>query len=262
MDNLQQLSNFQFNIFRLEDLCNIRGQEIQFGRRDYYKISLIRGKKHVYYTDADYELEGSNLVFFQPDIPYTMKQTEVGQTGVFCVFSSEFFEQQIDLLQYPVYQNIQNGYVPLNSEQENSVLRIFEQMEDAFQSEYAYKYDLIRSYILQIIHTAQRLKFFGSSSFPKDAESRLAHRFSELLDAQFPIDTIAQQIKLKRPQEYAARLNVHVNYLNRVLNNQFGKSTGQLIKERIIKEARMMLRYSDWSISQISWSLGFEDDSY
>jgi len=261
-NNLNTLSDFKFNIFRLEDICNVRGQEMHFGRRDYYKISMISGNKKVYYHDTDYELEGCNLVFFQPGTPYKMQQAELGQTGIFCVFSADFFEQFIAVEQYPLYQNIKDAYIKLTTEQEKYIMQVFSEMEEAFQSDYAFKYDLIRSYVLQIIHTAQRLKSFGLSAIPTDAESRLAHRFTELLEQQFPVDSIAQQIKLKRPQEYANRLNIHINYLNRVLNNQLGQSTSELIRLRVLKEARMLLRYSDWSINQIAWSLGFEDNSY
>jgi len=59
--------------------------------------------------------------------------------------------------------------------------------------------------------------------------------------------------------EYADRLSVHVNHLNKVLKEQTGKTTTDLIRSRMIQEAKILLRQTDWTISEIAYSLGFEE---
>ncbi|WP_261387820.1 helix-turn-helix domain-containing protein [Chitinophaga pinensis] len=68
-----------------------------------------------------------------------------------------------------------------------------------------------------------------------------------------------QRIHFRYPAEFATQLSVHVNSLNRALKEITGKTTSQLIAERITQEARGLLKHTDWNISEISWCLGFEE---
>jgi AraC-like DNA-binding protein len=55
---------------------------------------------------------------------------------------------------------------------------------------------------------------------------------------------------------------VHVNHLNRALREVSGKTTTKLIAERLIQEARTLLRNTTWNIGEIGWCLGFEERSH
>jgi AraC-like DNA-binding protein len=97
---------------------------------------------------------------------------------------------------------------------------------------------------------------------PQNAASRLTSVFLELLERQFPIESPQQSLRLRTAQDYAASLNVHVNYLNRAVKSVTGKSTSNHISERITSEARAILQHTDWNISDIAYALGFEYPSY
>jgi len=51
---------------------------------------------------------------------------------------------------------------------------------------------------------------------------------------------------------------VHVNHLNKVLKETTGKTTTEIISGRVLQEAKILLKQTDWNISEIAWSLGFE----
>lgn len=55
---------------------------------------------------------------------------------------------------------------------------------------------------------------------------------------------------------------MHVNHLNRSVKEVTGKPTTSHITERVINEAKALLQHTDWSISDIGYSLGFEYPSY
>ena len=84
----------------------------------------------------------------------------------------------------------------------------------------------------------------------------------ELLDRQFPIDTPEHVLKLKTANDYASSLSVHVNHLNRAVKEVTGKTTTEHIADRIIKEAKALLAHTDWNISEIAYTLGFEYPAY
>jgi AraC-like DNA-binding protein len=83
-----------------------------------------------------------------------------------------------------------------------------------------------------------------------------------LLERQFPIDSPTHHFKLKTANDFATRLSVHVNHLNRAVKEVTGKTTTAHISERIITEAKALLRHTDWNISEIGYCLGFEEPTH
>jgi len=71
-----------------------------------------------------------------------------------------------------------------------------------------------------------------------------------------------QSMRLRSPVDFAEQLSVHVNHLNRSLKEITGKTTSQLIAERVSQEARVLLKRTNWNISEIAYSLGFEELSH
>jgi len=67
---------------------------------------------------------------------------------------------------------------------------------------------------------------------------------------------------LRTAKDYAERLAVHSNHLNKVLKESTGKTTTEHISSRLIQEAKILLRQTDMNISEIAYSLGFEQLSH
>ena len=95
-----------------------------------------------------------------------------------------------------------------------------------------------------------------------DANSRITAVFTELLERQFPIETTAQRFTLRSAKDFAQQLSIHVNHLNRAIKETTGKTTTHYITERIVAEAKALLRHTDWNISEISYCLGFEEAAH
>jgi len=62
--------------------------------------------------------------------------------------------------------------------------------------------------------------------------------------------------------DYANQLNITAHHLNSIIKFLCNKTTSDIIKERILVEAKQLLQFSDETISQITYKLGFEDSSY
>ncbi len=108
------------------------------------------------------------------------------------------------------------------------------------------------------------LKLKPADTFYKhtNASSRITSLFIELLERQFPIDSPENILKLKSPTDFAQNLSVHVNHLNRAVKEVTGKTTTTHIADRIVKEAKALLVHTDWNVSEIAYSLGFEYPTY
>ena len=67
---------------------------------------------------------------------------------------------------------------------------------------------------------------------------------------------------LKLPNEYAALLYVTPNYLNALCKDLLGKPAGEIIRDRIILEAKRLLSNADMNVGGIANQLNFQDNSY
>lgn len=254
-----------FNVFKIDEfIAGIRAQKgvMPYNRRNYYKISLINGRNHVEYADKVINIEKSALLFGTPRIPYHYVPQDDNQMGFFCIFTDTYFSSAkngIVLDELPIYKPGGFPVFQLTDEEYEDIATIFRKMVKELASDYAYKYDLLRNYLMELIHFGQKLQPASTLPIQHKGTDRVTSIFIELLERQFPIETLYQKLELRTASDYANRLAVHVNYLNKALKESTGKTTTDIISQRVLQEAKILLRHTNWNISQIAWSLGFEE---
>lgn len=252
-----------FNVFRIDDMIahSKKKGAMPYNRRAYYKISMIRGRNEAEYADKVIHIEKNALLFATPKIPYNYVPLDDNQSGLFCIFTPEFLVQTksgIVLDDLPIYQPGGYPIFQVSDEQAEEISAILIKMHKELSSDYAYKYDLIRNYVLELIHYGQKLQPATSLYPTHNASARVSSLFIELLERQFPIESPNQRLSLRTAKDYADRLAVHVNHLNKVLKENTGKTTTDIISSRVIQEAKILLKQTNWNISEIAYSLGFE----
>lgn len=57
-------------------------------------------------------------------------------------------------------------------------------------------------------------------------------------------------------------LHITLNHLNKTINKQLGKSAQSVYNEILLQEAKVLLLQTSQDISEIAFSLGFNDLSY
>ncbi|HLZ90045.1 MAG TPA: helix-turn-helix transcriptional regulator [Puia sp.] len=252
-----------FNVFRLSDVLGKPHGPMPYRRIDYFKISLMMGNNRLEYADKILEINSPSLVFSNPLIPYKWERLSPNPTGFFCIFTEAFFRHFGHLRDYPLFQP---GTIPvftLSDEQTAAISHLYERMLTEIASDYAYKYDVIRTLVFELIHHALKMQPANTSFYAdSNAALRISSLFMELLERQFPIESPSQQVALRAPSEYASQMAIHVNHLNRALRETSGKTTTKLIAARIVQEAKSLLRHTTWNIGEVAWCLGFEERSH
>ena len=253
-----------FNVFNIKELFekNKEKPAMPYDRRAYYKISLIRGKNRVEYADKVIEIERNAILFATPKIPYNYVPLDKEQSGHFCVFTNEFLTKNkagLDIDELPIFKTDGYPVFQLSDDEAEEIDTIFNKIHKEINSEYIYKYDLIRNFVAEIIHYGQKLQPISALYSKHNSSARVSSLFLELLERQFPIESIHQKIELKTAKDFADRLSIHVNHLNKVLKENTGKTTTNLITTRLTTEAKILLKQTDWNISEIAYSLGFEE---
>ena len=236
-----------------------------YNRRDFYKICINTSKSLIHYADRGIETDGTILFFGNPIIPYSWEIISPAYEGYACVFTEEFLkanDRSESLHESPLFKIGGTPIFTLSSDQKVFIDSLFQKMIEEQETDYVFKDDLIRNYINLILHESMKMQPTENFFKHKNASSRITSLFLELLERQFPIETKNEPLALKTPQDYAQSLAVHVNHLNRSVKEVTGKPTTAHITERIISEAKALLQHTDWSISDIGYSLGFEYPSY
>ena len=264
IDEMDKKDVGHFNVFDTGEMYNTCKTKpvMPYNRRAYYKISLINGKNKVEYADRTVEIENYAILFATPKIPYRYIPQDTSQKGHFCVFTKDFMTKSktgLNLDELPIYQPDTDFVFELNEQQYNDVNTIFNKMHNEIKSDYQFKYDLLRNYLIEILHYGQKLKPMASLTDNMNASSRIASLFLELLERQFPIESSTQTLLLRNPKDYAETLNVHVNHLNKTLKERTGKTTTEIITSRILQESKVLLKNTHWNISEISNCLGYEE---
>ena len=252
-----------FNVFTLNDLTAPARQmpTMAYPCRTYYKISLLTGRSQVNYTDGQVQVEPYTLLFSTPKTPFYWLPLGP-QTGQFCIFTAEFLpptKSGVMVDELPIFKAGQRSAFALPEGEFDRVQAIFERMLVELSSDYAYKYDLLRAYTLELIHIGQKQQAATSLYPTYSAAARLTSLFVDLLERQFPLETPQQQLRLRTAKDYAGQLSVHVNHLNKTLKETTGLTTTELIGGRIVQEAKALLRQTDWTLAETADSLGFAD---
>ncbi|MBC8083333.1 MAG: helix-turn-helix transcriptional regulator [Hymenobacter sp.] len=252
-----------FNVFDLADFWEAARLRpgTPYPCRSFYKISLLRSRSRAEYADQAIDIAPDALVFSTPKVSFQWWPTEE-QRGQFCLFTAEFLLPVLGGTtpeELPLFQA--DGYLvfQLTPAEAVRVAALFVQMREELASDYAHKYDLLRAYVLELLHLGQKRQPVTTLHPAHSAAARLTSRFVELLEQQFPLTTPQQRVPLRTARDFADHLAVHVNHLNKVLKDSTGRTTTDLIGGRLAQEAKVLLRQTDWTLWEIADSLGFVD---
>lgn len=150
-----------FNIFDIAATIEEvkRKSVMPYNRRAYFKISLIRGRNRAEYADKVIDIKKNALLFATPKVPYHWIPQDPNQSGYFCVFTDAFLirnKSGVVLDELPIFRSGGYPVFEINDEEADELAVIFRKMQREIASDYAYKYDLLRNYVLELIHHGQK----------------------------------------------------------------------------------------------------------
>lgn len=252
-----------FNVFTIDQYVKKNARPVVYSRKDYFKITLIIGRNRIHYADKVIDIQKQALFFSSPQIPYKFEWIDDHKSGFFCVFTPAFFHHFGNLNDYEVFKPDVIPVFELTDEQLEDIRQIFRKMQVEMVSHYTHKYDQLRNRVFDVLHYTHKIKPALKAEKQKaNASQRITYLFLELLERQFPIEDARQRICLRSPSEFAGQLSVHVNHLNRAVKETIEKTTSEIIAERLLQEAKILLRHTGWNISEIAYSLGFKEATH
>ncbi|MDX2173840.1 MAG: AraC family transcriptional regulator [Bacteroidota bacterium] len=157
----------------------------------------------------------------------------------FPFFTANGSHSSIDLSADKLLQQIEQTLLNIQSE--------FKSCDDC-------KLDLIKVMLLQIFILVNRKIAYTQNQFANKSNYLVLRNFEKLIEQNYTT--------MRMPKDYAKLLFVTPNHLNALCNQLTGKSAGDIIRNRVLLEAKRLLVNSNQNINEIAWQLSFEDNSY
>ncbi|WP_410879413.1 helix-turn-helix domain-containing protein [Myroides sp. DW712] len=182
---------------------------------------------------------------------------EEGTTGTIIGFTTEFFSLRYNTNVLHQFSYLNEGnqtvfYLP--QDKVKSLKFLVGQMLDEFRMKQKASQKVLRSYLNILLIEFDRLHIPLQVVNIHNAVHEKIQKYQALIEQHFKTH--------KMPSDYADMLHISTNYLNKICRNRLGQTSGNLIKQHIILEAKRLLSYTTDSISEIANELGFEHASY
>lgn len=252
------------DIFQILDLSTAKHPyfSFEYNRRTFYTATLLQGAYRLEFEDRSIDISGNSLLFTTTKIPFGIHATGIGYAGISCMFKEEFITKANSgyrLLEFPIYKPDTQNIYSLTAEQTKDFIAIYYKAFDETRANSAFAANLQRTYLLELIFNAQKLAPVSSFVKTNNTTEIIACSFIRLLESQFPIETPQDTVKFKTPKDFADKLSLHPNYLNRQVESAKGRTIGEIIAARLIQEAKILLKLTNWQIAEICFALGFEE---
>jgi AraC-like DNA-binding protein len=130
---------------------------------------------------------------------------------------------------------------------------LFQTIVDESYTSNEMKDDLIRACLVQLFIETERYTTKQTAQTNR-YNSTLLRNFQQLIEEHYK--------EFRLTKDYAAMLYVTPNHLNALSKDLTGSSAGELIRNRVLLEAKRLLINAEINISAIANELNFEDNSY
>ena len=205
-----------------------------------------------------FPVESGQVYFMIPGQVHTWDFKEQPD-GYIVNFSEQYMNTLIAnpryLDQFSFFSGIANEQVIIIPEEGRKQLeQILEAVVREGNSQEELKDDYARAALVQLFIKVNRYASKGNCKLQSNYNAVLLRNFQKLIDKHY------KEKKLTR--DYAAMLYVTPNHLNALSKDVTGRSAGELIRDRILLEAKRLLVNAKMTISEIALDLDFADNSY
>jgi len=225
---------------------------------DFYLLLYVTHGHGTHTIDlVTYELRPGSMFFMTPGQVHHWQLSADAQ-GYVVLFEAEFYLLRYPgnrLFEYPFFDHAHAPALQLPPP-DNELCPLLEQMWQEHTTPAPQQDEVFRAYLLLALELAAR-HYPATPARPTDEPrhaQQLLREFGSLLNRHF-----RQQ---RAVQQYADWLHVSPNHLNALCRRHLGKTASALIQERVLLEARRLLRHTDATAAQVADTLGFEDASY
>lgn len=251
-------------LFQVEILDRSRDLNVIYPHRhdNFFEILFITNGNGSHTIDfKKYNVKPNTIFFLSPGQIHELDLTP-DVAGYIFLFTADFYHfNKTDankLFELPYFFYEKMGSPPLylqNEEDRNNIENLFAKACEENMHSQGDKKEVIRAYLDLILIFCKRKYIQPTAADESLQKGRLlVKKFKQLIEEQ-----CTQNLSIS---EYAAILNITPSHLSEVVKSITGRTSSDLINDRMVLEIKRLLKYSDLTINEIAYKLNFADQSY
>ncbi|MDB5156264.1 MAG: AraC family transcriptional regulator [Mucilaginibacter sp.] len=179
--------------------------------------------------------------------------------GYIINFSVPFFQSFLlkanYLEEFPFFTGIvDDAVIDIPAASQGKLINLFEELIRESEEPNALADDMVRSMMLQLFISVARLSITTANKTIPSYNYTLLRSFQKLIEKNYTL--------IKLPKQYAELLYITPNHLNALCNDVLGIPAGEVIRNRVVLEAKRLLINNDLTVLEIANQLNFADNSY
>jgi len=217
-------------------------------RHDYYELVwIITGSGTIQADMEQYEIAENTVYRIKPGQVHSFSMNE-GTKGYILSFSNEFLylsDEKTDAVNVPTV---------IDGMDEDMVIEmgiIARQMTREFDNYLVLRSEILKGLLKIFLMYLTRHTKPVTEQVAQSRNKELTAKFFSLLEKNFMTSRMVT--------DYAGELAVTPNYLNEIVKKVSGFAASYHIQQRIVLEAKRHATYSDASMKEIAYHLGFDD---
>ncbi len=228
----------------------------------YVKIIYLPKHTKISLDFEEFEFDEDSLFFVSNTQLYHFTSLENLSGTVILYFNQDFYCVQIHDKEVScdgiLFNNVFNATSVVLSKQDNTnIVNTIKEVKNEYESDDIATEEMLRILLKKIIITATRIykKQNGlTTSEINNVDINFLRKFSQLVEIHF--------YQKHAVGDYAEMLHITPKILNKKISAAQSKAPNQIIKDRLLLEAKRYLTHTNNSVKEIAYKLGYQDEAY
>ena len=228
-------------------------------RDSFYHVFLCnQGSGTVTIDFEKFDLQPGRIFFMTPYQVHSWDFTS-DSDGYSFNFSENIFRSFITtpdyLCQFPFMRGIPDeSVIDLSGDALTEAIYFFNKLIHESQKKDSFSMEQVCFHLLSLFISICRYEKLPVQKQNTGFGHRLLYNFKNMVNQHY--------LEKRLPKDYAAMLYITPQRLNALCNDLLGVSAGEIIRDRVLLEAKRLLVNVNMSISEIACKLDFSDNSY
>ncbi len=207
---------------------------------------------------STYDIDSPALVFISENQLLSIQKKSEELTGRTVCFSNDFFCIKLNrsetFCDAVIFNTTKPPYIPLQGLEMKKIDYLINAMNNELEEANDFHEEIIISQLKTLLLYSSKIKLKQFGEVDLSILSPVVTDFQNLLDKEYE--------RQHNVQFYADELSISPKGLNKAIKKELGRTVSELIKEKLIVEAKRELYTKELSIKEIGYKLGFEDPAY
>ncbi|MBC7845354.1 MAG: AraC family transcriptional regulator [Flavobacterium sp.] len=247
-----------FLVFSFEDFSGKGPMAMQPYQKDFYHITLVlKAKKAEITIDEQHNTVQENFLYFLSTEHIFSWKRDLNIKGFTIFFKPSFLNFYTGTFEkdFSFFDLAESNMIELSPSRIKEVLEDFNKLYKEYHTSSVYRKQILQTLVLALLYKFKGIQeeFSAQEILPSKKQS-LVFKFKNLVNNLF--------VTYKQVGDYAKKMFVSANTLNKIVKDLTGKTAKEIINDKVILESKKMLLYTSNDISEIAFTIGFDEPTH